>query len=211
MKLIDQKQLHDPENGVTGDCFTAVLASMLELPLTFVPLFIEDKPEGEWVRKLNKWLFPFGLAYICLDPSFSLEYYGIKGLHHDVSGDSPRFPGINHACVGLDGKLVFDPHPTKLGLPKIDSFGVFIVLDPSCGPSMLRLYGLFALFSYMRRMHKEETGVEPTEVFMTEEVRAALEKDLHEGSWGWEDSLKFDEKFDGLIFRQYNGYGIVFK
>ena len=126
---VNQKRLHDPANGVTGDCFSAVLASLLHMDIDDVPLFVD--PET-WCKDLNAWLRPHGMAFIMFSPDFfdTMPIYGVTGIYHDISGISPRFPDDRHACVGLDGKLIFDPHPTKLGLPKIESHGLFVCLEP---------------------------------------------------------------------------------
>ena len=61
MKPTKQTILHDPAKGLHGNCLSAVLASLLHLPIEDVPLFIT--PET-WVKDLNAWLRPFGLAYL---------------------------------------------------------------------------------------------------------------------------------------------------
>ena len=38
MKPIDQTRLHDLENGQAGNCMTAFIASVLEMPIEQVPL-----------------------------------------------------------------------------------------------------------------------------------------------------------------------------
>lgn len=124
-----QTLLHDPENGVIGNCLSAVLASLLHLPIEEVPVFTEEKT---WAKDMNAWLRQFGLAYIQFDSGFpqTLSDYGIEGLHHEVAGPSPRRADTLHACVGFDCKFVFDPHPSRTGLKSLDTHGVFIALEP---------------------------------------------------------------------------------
>lgn len=124
-----QTALHDPANGVIGNCLSAVLASLLHLPIELVPLFAD---ETTWAKDMNAWLRPYGLAYIQFEPGFAqtLVDYGIKGLHHEVAGPSPRHADTLHACVGLDCEQVFDPHPSRAGLKSLDTHGVFIALEP---------------------------------------------------------------------------------
>lgn len=127
---VTQTVLHDPANGLHGNCLSAVLASLLHLAIEDIPVFSDA---DRWVKELNAWLRPYGLAYL----SFSAEGlpqlfadFGISGLHHGIAGVSPRFTDAHHACVAKDGVLVFDPHPSRAGLGSLDSCGVFIVLEP---------------------------------------------------------------------------------
>lgn len=128
--MIPTKQtvLHDPANGLKGNCFSAVLASLLHLPIEDIPLFVD--PET-WNSDLNAWLRPFGMAYIVIgvDERFIADI-GITGMWHEVSGYTPRFKDVMHSCVAKDCKLVFDPHPDDSGLIGSLYYGVFIVLEP---------------------------------------------------------------------------------
>ena len=45
MKPVKQLFHHDPANGVWGDCFRAVIASVLSLPVEAVPHFFDGNPE----------------------------------------------------------------------------------------------------------------------------------------------------------------------
>lgn len=124
---VTQTVLHDPDNGVNGNCFSAVLASLLHLPIEQVPLFVSP----DWRKKLNAWLRPFGLAYIeivSIDGDF--PSLGIEGCYHEVSGLSPRFPDTLHSCVGHDGSVLFDPHPAKEAVARTTGHGFFIALEP---------------------------------------------------------------------------------
>jgi hypothetical protein len=42
MKPVDQEFVHRPDIGQHGDCQRAVIASLLELPITEVPHFLQD-------------------------------------------------------------------------------------------------------------------------------------------------------------------------
>ena len=135
MIFVEQEQLHDPDNGVKGDCFSAVLASLLHIPLKHIPIFDNvDGVEGSWLIEVNKFLKPHGLAYVVFDHIESMadvfRFMQVEDCYHEMSGDSPRFPGTGHSCVGKDFKVIHDPHPTKLGLPKPTMFGLFICLQP---------------------------------------------------------------------------------
>lgn len=128
--MIPTKQtiLHDPENGQHGNCLSAVLASLLHLPIDEVPVF---KDTATWRRDLNAWLRPFGLAYLELQAGGAwMADFGIEGLHHEVYGPTQRGGDVLHACVGVDGAMVFDPHPDGTGLVAHDGLSVFIALRP---------------------------------------------------------------------------------
>jgi hypothetical protein len=128
MKPTKQTVLHEPLNNRRGNCLSAVLASLLHIPIEDVPLFVT--PET-WVKDLNAWLRPFGLAY-CLIEDFEcqIDAYGIEGLWHEVSGNTTRNKEVKHSCVAKDGAFVFDPHPDDSGLTKVTRHGFFIALRP---------------------------------------------------------------------------------
>lgn len=128
--MIPTKQtvLHDPDNGKIGNCFSAVLASLLHLPIEEVPLFVDP---DTWLQDLNKWLKQFGLAFMVISNLEDvLNGHEIEGLWHEVSGKSSRSHDIFHSCIGYEGKVYFDPHPDSTGLHEIHSCGVFVALEP---------------------------------------------------------------------------------
>lgn len=131
--MISTKQtiLHDPSSGQHGNCLSAVLASLLHLPIETVPVFSDP---DHWVKDLNVWLRPHGLAYLSFpDPTFNLTLsnFGIKGLMHEIGGMSTRWKDVGHSCVAEDGQVVFDPHPSNDGLNAgIESSGILVALEP---------------------------------------------------------------------------------
>lgn len=135
--MIPAKQtiLHDPDNGKIGNCFAAMIATLLHIPIEHIPAFNND---GTWVADLNAWLRPRGLCYLTIEVqgwgtggvAEWLKSFGVIGLHHEVAGPSPRFNDTLHACVGIDGTLVFDPHPSDAGVVAIHHIGLFIPLQP---------------------------------------------------------------------------------
>jgi len=114
MKPVDQMYLHDPDNGVSGDCFRACVASVLELPIEEVPHFVST---DDWIACTQQWLKEKGLQFIEVQyNSMMFDHFKLYGLYHMMTGPSPRFPGSLHCCVALDGKIVHDPHPDRSGL-----------------------------------------------------------------------------------------------
>jgi hypothetical protein len=127
---VKQTILHDPANGLHGNCLSAVLASLLHMPIEHVPVF--TKPHT-WTRDLNAWLKQFGLCYWLITPESFIDmckHHGVSQCHHEVGGPSKRHNDVDHACVGRDGAVVFDPHPSNEGLGEVTSIGIFIALDP---------------------------------------------------------------------------------
>jgi hypothetical protein len=109
--------------GEKGNCFEACLASILEKKLNEIPTLGSD--EG-WLHKLADFLSPFGLFYVEIDPENEEQRKVIEAMYdgkiyHFINGISPR--GGEHACVGLNGELVHDPHPNGGGLDKVNSWG----------------------------------------------------------------------------------------
>lgn len=93
------------------DCFSACVASILELPLEEVAYFpTQDLEVDAWMTAWVLWLDERGY-----------DLYG--GIVHPfwkrpegywiLSAESPRLDGKNHAVVCKDGEIVWDPHPER--------------------------------------------------------------------------------------------------
>ncbi len=107
--------------GADGNCLSACLASILELPLQMVPDFAaETDGDEEFLRAVNRWLGRKGLNYrqVPLGPVPPVGWHTLEGV-------SPR--GGQHAVVARDGVIRHDPHPqdgTGRGLAKPDRWGL---------------------------------------------------------------------------------------
>lgn len=103
MRPVDQTTygIHD------GNCFSACLASILEVAIEDVPRFL-----GPYWDDFLPWLADRGL-------SASLYRRGDRAPRgfSIAGGPSRRFAGRMHACVAYDGIVVHDPHPSRDGLP----------------------------------------------------------------------------------------------
>lgn len=134
MKPVNQTILHDPENGLVGNCFQAAVASVLELPLELIPHFVKDHPgEGsEWWIAFLEWLEPQGLYAVNYGTTYEdgtpLLDGTIRGWHL-MGGESPR--DNHHSVVGWNGKMIFDPHPSRDGLSKVTEHVLFLATDPA--------------------------------------------------------------------------------
>ena len=108
---VNQRKKHDPENSVYGDCWKACIASILEFPYECVPEFEEQKTPYEMEMAVKNWLMLYGLSV--RRTTNKPEGYSI------AVGKSPRFKNISHCCVAKNGEIIFDPHPDKTDLKKI--------------------------------------------------------------------------------------------
>jgi hypothetical protein len=108
MRPVDQTTY----GALDGNCFSACVASILELPIEDVPPFVIYG--GDWARYFSRWLAARDLAmtyYNAMRGDRSPPGFSIAG------GPSKRFGGRKHACVALDGIVVHDPHWSRDGLP----------------------------------------------------------------------------------------------
>ena len=110
MRPVEQTILAPPE----GNCFAACVASILEVGIDDVPNYVD----GLWFHRWQNWLArQHGLVL------FSQESNLLRppppGRHVIVGVESPRFAGKMHAVVGLDGAIVWDPHPDPEQLLKL--------------------------------------------------------------------------------------------
>lgn len=102
--------------GKEGNCFSACLASILELESPQdIPNYVLLTPEN-FMENYNEWLRPRGL--FCLEMKYQYElllerdrkFWG----YHWMVGPASR--GLSHSVVGCQGEMVHDPHPDNTGL-----------------------------------------------------------------------------------------------
>ena len=102
-----------------GNCISACLASILEVPIETVPSFVDTY----WWERFVGWLAAQGLAATSVEgtipPGYAIAF-----------GPSTRLADRGHACVALDGVIVHDPHPSREGLPIVFHY---VVLHPYGG------------------------------------------------------------------------------
>ena len=100
-----------------GNCLSACVASILDLPAERVPLFVQksDPCDGIWPERLDTWLAEQGLGALILPASIVLAppegFYILYGR---------SVKNFEHAVVGKAGHVVHDPHPSRTGLAKVD-------------------------------------------------------------------------------------------
>lgn len=113
---VKQTKLHNPPE-VKGNCFSASLASILEMGIDEVYDIYSDET-SEWFDNLVEWAKSKGYQYNWVRGKEELP----KDVYYIAFGKSPRFPDVLHCVVGLNGELIFDPHPDNkmlLGEPTL--------------------------------------------------------------------------------------------
>lgn len=140
---VDQTTFGVPD----GNCFSACVASIMEVPIDEVPLFMKDANGvpyvgGAWWPPFLRWLRE--RDWTCLfygddDPAWPEARKIIReGEHVIVGGDNMH--GSPHACVALDGVVVFDPNPRRRadgdhGLSTVEDWFIMLRLDDPRVPS----------------------------------------------------------------------------
>lgn len=111
--------------GSRGNCFSACLASLLEIPdVDTVPLFLTEKTDTrpmQWMDRLDAWLARRGLYALHFDGGTE---DALPNVFYILGGMSPR--GRPHAVVAHGREIVHDPHPDKSGLLYADSFVLLV-------------------------------------------------------------------------------------
>jgi hypothetical protein len=107
-----------------GNCFSACVASLLEVDVAEVPWFMGH---DEWWPHFEAWLRPRGYYALCCP----LGDYRPPGFHI-LSGKSPRGDYM-HSVVARGAEVVHDPHPSRAGLDSRVDFIVLVPFDPARG------------------------------------------------------------------------------
>jgi hypothetical protein len=128
VKAIDQTTFGFPG----GNCFSACVASLLEIPLDDVPYFMGDDVAGDdkWWEKFGAWLLPRGYYPLCFELKDDWRPVGL----HILSGKSPRElanPKALHSVVAERERVVHDPHPSRHGLLDQRDVVLLIPIDPA--------------------------------------------------------------------------------
>ena len=110
----------DIPKGIYGNCLSACIASLCDMPIELTPYFRGmNNPEPAVARFVDGLGMKFhGFMYKPTD-KFLKEFKGVNGFAI-IGGPSPRFKNQTHAVIYRNGKPFFDPHPessfTKNGI-----------------------------------------------------------------------------------------------
>lgn len=125
MKPVMQTTFFDPKLSIDdtkqrGNCWTACIASMLELDIEEVPNFVQIGSEGgeNYFDHTLRFLKEHGYQLINISQP---DAVALKDVYYIQSGISPRGPDVNgenvyHAVIYQNGKLAHDPHPDNTGI-----------------------------------------------------------------------------------------------
>ena len=123
------------EGWPDGECVRASYSSILGIPIEAVPRLDpgasmragQDQGDREraWLASIGLGLVEFGVEP---PDELSQEILDcVPEVPHLMSGLSPR--GFGHRCVGIGGKLAWDPHPSRDGLVTVYSIGILVPLE----------------------------------------------------------------------------------
>ncbi len=136
-----QLNLHDPDNGIYGDCFRTCIANLFQLKPDQVPHFYKGGKEKEEVDQVHDWLKERGwrmlsFAYACPAVKDMLDYFSKSfsgDFYYMIGGRSKT--GANHAVICLNDKIIFDPSIEDSGIvgPMSDRFFYIDVFTPYNG------------------------------------------------------------------------------
>jgi len=115
MTPVRQTKLYGADGIHNGNCLSACLASLLDLPLWMVPPFEDMFGRDDWAPRRAKWLKRmFGLRFVVTDGHHveqMPEFYVATGL-------SPR--DVQHAVIYSNGAMVHDPHYSDAGIASVE-------------------------------------------------------------------------------------------
>ncbi len=112
--------------GERGNCFSACIASLLEIPIEIVPNFISERHDVPQSALLNQWLAPLNLHALYCETDIMHPEHAVPDGFYILTGTSPR--GRLHVVIAAGKEIVHDPHPSRAGLTEVDGFVVILPL-----------------------------------------------------------------------------------
>ena len=117
----EKKYIKQTITGEAGNCHSAVIANLLDIPIEEAWYFKRDIEEGKsWVQSLSEWAAKRGLTYLMWRADSGIVPQGF----HEIHGEGGR--GWGHVVLGENGNPVFDPHPDNTFLKTTEWYGKFI-------------------------------------------------------------------------------------
>lgn len=118
MKPVDQTAFHpgaDVPEAEVGNCWSACIASILEVPIDDVPTFAAH---DDWWERTQAWLKERGYGIYPIPPQV-IDAMGVHPAALDcwyiAAGRSPRGE-FDHAVVASGQRIGHDPNPERTGL-----------------------------------------------------------------------------------------------
>jgi len=121
-----QRFLHNPTEGIWGDCDRTAIACLLDLSPEDVPHW-NDGCEGrgpvneisalirrEWLAERGLFLVSINLIAASLAEIMEWAVTNHPDIHYLVGGSTDR--GVNHVVICRNRDMVHDPHPSGAGL-----------------------------------------------------------------------------------------------
>jgi hypothetical protein len=118
------------EFGKHGNCQSACLAMLLNVPLESVPNFAKiawELDDNAAAKAQDEWLAELGWGILTVVKWQSLPWPPKKG-YYIAGGPSPR--GIRHGVIYKDGELWHDPHDSRTGITEVQDIDILFPLAP---------------------------------------------------------------------------------
>jgi hypothetical protein len=116
MTPVDQTTFGHPG----GNCFSACVASILDLTIDDVPYFMDVE---DWIAKFARWLDRYDLYPVTFKVGPEWHPAGL----YILGGKSSRG---DHAVVARAREIVHDPHPSREGLIHREDATVLVAYEP---------------------------------------------------------------------------------
>ena len=125
MKPQKQRYMHDPANGIFGDCYRTCLAVLLDLDRDDVPHFVNNMEPDAWKESIqpryDTWLLEHaGLVEIAIpydcdaDGVLALQQVLNPTVYYMLAGRSRT--GCNHVVICKGDKIVCDTSLNEAGI-----------------------------------------------------------------------------------------------
>ena len=101
----------DKSKGIFGNCLSACLASLCDMPISLTPYFRGmNNPEPAIAKFVDNCGMKFNGFMNNPTDKWLKEFKGVDGFAI-IGGPSPRYNNQTHAVIYRNGKPFFDPHP----------------------------------------------------------------------------------------------------
>lgn len=127
--VTQENTVTDTERGVFGDCLRAAVASILDLPLSSVPHYMQiHRDAKEAYRAYQEFIASHGYMAVQMPGRMFMDLIRDTGVdcYHLISVPDHE-NGVAHSLVGLNGQIVHDPMPGGGQIPgTIDDWHVCV-------------------------------------------------------------------------------------